>query len=356
MTAELARREPEHGSETVVWSPNFAVSVDAMGERVKAKHDFFTRVMREGDHYGKIPGTGDKAKPALLKPGAELLLASMGLFVQLSDEEPPIRDYGDPDREGTVFYRRVARIYRQTGPEEHDRLLVAQASGSCTSRETKYRYRDAKQKCPECGSEALRKSKKADEPGFYCWQKIGGCGETFRVDDKRITEQVLGRVPNPELADIENTILKMADKRALVAAALLATGCSDIFTQDLEGSETGAPEQTQPPGPEPARAREPVREPVAESKPSPQSGEAAPPRSAARPADTDPPSQRMLDTLLNLYGELARKNAERASFILSDRQYNSISEIRNAGDARAIYAKIKEAIADENSLEGDTLL
>lgn len=36
------------------------------------------------------------------------------------------------------------------------------------------------------------------------------------------------------IADIYNTVLKMAEKRAMVAAVLKATGVSDIFTQDLE--------------------------------------------------------------------------------------------------------------------------
>ena len=36
------------------------------------------------------------------------------------------------------------------------------------------------------------------------------------------------------LFDIRNTILKMAEKRAFVSAVLIATGASDIFTQDIE--------------------------------------------------------------------------------------------------------------------------
>ena len=39
---------------------------------------------------------------------------------------------------------------------------------------------------------------------------------------------------NPDVADLVNTILKMADKRALVAATLIATGMSEYFTQDIE--------------------------------------------------------------------------------------------------------------------------
>src|ERR1700730_1812258 len=96
------------------------------------------------------------------------------------------------------------------------------------------------QVCPPCGIEAIRQSKPPkDEPdkkelGFYCWRKIGGCGASFRHDDDRILEQKLGRIPNPDIFDLENTGLKMSGKRALVATTLIATGCSDLFTQDLE--------------------------------------------------------------------------------------------------------------------------
>ncbi len=34
--------------------------------------------------------------------------------------------------------------------------------------------------------------------------------------------------------EIRNTILKMSEKRAFVSAILMATGASDIFTQDIE--------------------------------------------------------------------------------------------------------------------------
>jgi hypothetical protein len=56
----------------------------------------------------------------------------------------------------------------------------------------------------------------------------------FAADDPAITSQTEGRVPNPDLADTYNTVLKMADKRALIAAVLNGTAASDVFTQDVE--------------------------------------------------------------------------------------------------------------------------
>jgi len=70
--------------------------------------------------------------------------------------------------------------------------------------------------------------------GWLCFAKKGGCGAKFDVGDQAIEGQAIGRVPNPDIADVANTILKMADKRALVAAAIMATGYSDYLTQDIE--------------------------------------------------------------------------------------------------------------------------
>jgi hypothetical protein len=47
----------------------------------------------------------------------------------------------------------------------------------------------------------------------------------------------LYRIPNPDGADVVNTIQKMAQKRALVAATLLATSASEFFTQDIEDAD-----------------------------------------------------------------------------------------------------------------------
>src|SRR5690606_12324178 len=66
-----------------------------------------------------------------------------------------------------------------------------------------------------------------------------------------------------EPADIANTVLKMACKRAQVAMIINATACSDIFTQDLEdipgeivegmvGGEDGGQRDERPPRGKPA--------------------------------------------------------------------------------------------------------
>jgi hypothetical protein len=50
-------------------------------------------------------------------------------------------------------------------------------------------------------------------------------------------DTTLYRIPNPDVADVVNTIQKMAQKRALVAATLIATSASEFFTQDMEDAD-----------------------------------------------------------------------------------------------------------------------
>jgi hypothetical protein len=60
-----------------------------------------------------------------------------------------------------------------------------------------------------------------------------------------------GQVDNPDLPDLWNTVVKMAEKRARVDAVLAVTGASAIFTQDAEDLSS-EPEPTQEPDPEPS--------------------------------------------------------------------------------------------------------
>ncbi len=239
----LVARPAAPAAPAVTWTPTFAVAVDEAIERKNQKHRFFESVMVEGVHYGVIPGT---IKPTLLKPGAEMLLANMGLQASFADEEPPVVDVTGADHAGEPYirHRRTCRIYRQLGTREDERMIVAQASGSCSSWEPKYRYRSASLACPQCGQSTIIRGKAEYGGGWLCYKKKGGCGAKFDDDDREITTQEVGKILNPNVAEVENTILKMADKRALVAATLIATGCSDIFTQDIE--DAAQPQQTRP--------------------------------------------------------------------------------------------------------------
>lgn len=180
---------------------------------------FTTDVLREGMDFGVIPGTGQK--PTLLKPGAEKLCSFFGLQVDLS-----VADKMEDWTAGIFYYRYRCTILR-------DGVPLAVAEGSCNSKEKKYRYRKSDRTCPTCQKATIFKSKNPRD-GYYCWSKKGGCGATFKNGDRAIEDQPIGDVENTEPFDLINTIQKMAQKRAHVAATLIAVNASEFFTQDME--------------------------------------------------------------------------------------------------------------------------
>lgn len=226
--------------EIVQVRPGFMAPVVSVKDALlayQAKKELIDGIMREGVDFGAVPGT---SKNTLLKAGAEKATSFFGLFPRFEDAEV-VNDWTGEQHGGEPFfyYRRTCNLWRGD-------VLVASVDGSCNSWEKKYRYRGGERTCPECGKAAIKKSKyppKGDPhaaPGFYCYSKIGGCGAEFSADDPAIVGQELGQVKNPDVADLANTILKMADKRALVAATLIATGLSEYFTQDVEDFIDGA--------------------------------------------------------------------------------------------------------------------
>jgi hypothetical protein len=181
--------------------------------------------------YGVIPGVD---KPSLFKPGAEKLLTFFGLAAQFVEVET-VEDWTGVEHGGEAFF-----MYRYRCDMYRNGVLLGSGIGSCNSWESKYRYRDDKRKCPNCGKPSLMRSKfppkgrPNDEPGWWCNTKKDGCGTDFAYNDTRITEQKVGKIPNPDPADVVNTIDKMAQKRALVAGCLITVNASDYFTQDVE--------------------------------------------------------------------------------------------------------------------------
>jgi len=193
--------------------------------RLKEFQEFVSGYMKEGEDYGKIPGID---KPSLFQPGADKLSELYGLAPTFPDERtirnvdwslvPPLFDY-----EVTCVL-----LSKRTG------AVVAEGKGSCSSYEAKYRWRDAKRTCPNCNQPSIIKGNEKYGGGWVCWAKRGGCGAKFGDGDQAIEGQVIGRIPNEDIADIKNTILKMAQKRAKIAAVLAATRSSGVFTQDVE--------------------------------------------------------------------------------------------------------------------------
>jgi hypothetical protein len=219
---------------------NGALSVVELVGQADLIKEAMRAVMTNGEHYGVIPGT---KKPTLLKPGAEKLC----LLFRLDPEYPPeqVKEVWHPDGHYTVTA--ICTLYHILSGNR-----IASGLGLCSTREEKYAYRNAERVCPDCGVAAIVRSKK--KSAFFCIRDKGGCGHRFAfgtVAGDGLEGQDAGKKPNENLPDTYNTVLKMACKRALVAAVLNGTAASDIFTQDLDDtdetlSEGGRSEAAQP--------------------------------------------------------------------------------------------------------------
>ena len=205
------------------------ISVREVKAQTEAIHRLFKEVLVKDTHYGIIPGT---PKPSLYKPGAE----KIGLLLHLA---PTFKRQIEKEGQHWTVISECTLKHQTTGIE------IASGGGMCTTRETKYAYRQATRKCPKCGKPAIIKGKTEYGGGWVCFDKKGGCKAKWPDGAKEIEAQSEEREENPNLADTYNTVMKMADKRAFVAATLFGTAASDIFTQDVEDfgeyEDKGAP-------------------------------------------------------------------------------------------------------------------
>jgi hypothetical protein len=167
--------------------------VEALKQQRELLNEFIKSQLKEdidGD-YATIPGTNKKS---LLKPGAEKLLRLFQLGVEVESVDKMI----DPKGNFAMFTYR-ARIY----PLRNADVTIAECEGCCNSQEKKYKERNV-------------------------WVKLPN-----QANKVRQTEAT-------PVFDIMNTLMKMAQKRAVVGAAILAVGASDFFTQDIEDANDAA--------------------------------------------------------------------------------------------------------------------
>lgn len=257
------------------------LSIQEAQHRVSALKQFVRENMRREVDYGVIPGTGDK--PTLLKPGAEKLCTFFGLRSQFEIIERT-QDW----EKGFFNYWYKCRLFRGT-------LCLAEGEGSANSYERKYRWRmvPAFKASDEERSRAVRE-------------------ETRRTRDGRAYKMLV--LENEDPYTLVNTLQKMAQKRALIAATLIAVNASEFFTQDIEDL---VPEGEAEPAPAPileartpeeGRTPEPVREVEAAGAEEEGrdlfgggAGEAAPPRADEEAQITlkfkERPGQETLQTL-----------------------------------------------------------
>ena len=197
-----------------------ALTVQQVLGQVALIQQIMNVTMKDGEHYGRIPGCGDK--PTLLKPGAEKLCLTFRLAPTYDVEE---RLFDRGHREYRVQTTLTSIL---TG------AFVGQGVGLCSTMEAKYRYRAG---ATEATDKAVPRAywDLRSEDAAKAQELIGGKGfSPKKVDGVWMIAKASERVETDNPADFYNTVLKMAKKRALVDAVLTATAASDIFTQDLE--------------------------------------------------------------------------------------------------------------------------
>ncbi len=231
------------------------LSVEMAVSRYRQTIKFVEAVFREGVDYGTIPNTNGKT---LLKPGAEKICAIFGLTPTFEIIER-VEDWTGAEHGGEPFFYYLVRCSLHQGA-----WLVVSADGSCNSWESRYRWRwvrddqvparyrgmelEVAERAVEEFDFAVREGRTDGpygKPAEY-WEGIrraiadgraeriskptrtGKMMEAWRVSTKMV------RIPNPDIWELPNTLIKQAEKRALVAAALIAGNLSELFSQDLE--------------------------------------------------------------------------------------------------------------------------
>lgn len=182
---------------------------------------FVDRVLKNGTDYGVIPGVD---KPSLFKPGAEKLEK---LFFLRHKKDCVLKEV----HEGGKFIRYTYRtsVFNKNGQ------LVATCEGTCNSHEKKYRI------------QTVYENQATDEQ-----KRNGHLEERMGRNNTKYKVYV---VEKPDFFDVENTIMKMAQKRSYVGAILEATNSSSRFTADAEDSAPPAADGTETKPKEPAPAK-----------------------------------------------------------------------------------------------------
>lgn len=226
MEAGIIVHEPAESSQSM--------TVQSIHNQIQLIQQVMKTEMKEGEHYGTVPGCGDKK--VLLKPGAEKLCLLFKMAPRFKIENV---DMGNGHRE--------VRITTELYHIESGKFL-GEGVGSCSTMESKYRYRGTQ--VEPTGEVVPKEYWKTRDP-----ELLGG--KQFVA--KKIENQWLiclkgEKTENPDIADTYNTVLKIGKKRSQVDAALTVTAASDLFTQDLEENVSD----------------DAMRAPVAERAPEPQ--------------------------------------------------------------------------------------
>lgn len=196
------------------------MSVPQLMEQVQVIQQVLTGAMKKGVHYDAIPGTGRweedpktgkkvfVEKPVLLKPGVE----KINMIFRIGSEPQITRESDGFD---THFHIVCRMFHIDTG------ITLGYGVGEGSTNESKWAWRKAV--CEEEFEQTLETRRRIH------WQKKYKTDKKSSGDEFEAIKQVR---QNP--ADIINTVLKMAIKRAEVDGCRKVTACSDVFDQDID--------------------------------------------------------------------------------------------------------------------------
>jgi len=187
---------PIHSTEPIAPIPtNMFVSdqtIKDMAEHKERLNGFISSQLKEGNDgsgdYGRISGY---EKKILWKPGAEKLLRLFGLAVKIEMTDKIF----DIDGNFALFTYKAIISHLGSG------AVIAECEGCANSQEKKYLE-------------------------VKTWYE-----EKAKNSDKMISKT---KKAPAKVGDILNTLMKMAQKRAMVGATILAVSGSDYLSQDLD--------------------------------------------------------------------------------------------------------------------------
>ena len=296
--------------------------------------DVMEKLMVKGQHFDAIPGCGDK--PVLLQSGAEKLQFAFRLVPVFHEQ---VVDFPGNHRE----YRFTCDIQTAGGS-----TLVVGYPGTATTLEGKWRFRTGPKRLTGKPVPVDYWNLRGSDPK-KAQELIGGKG--FGVSKDENGQWVIGemgeKVEHDNPADNWNTCRKMAAKRAYVGAIIKATGCSDIFTQDIEELDREADALGAPP---PSRSTQPPSPPPTTPKPTPTVNHAP----ATAHEATEKTKEWFIEQLAD-YGDLAVEYFRKAGIILSTEDLNDLPLDHVPTSTAALRELLKkiEAFRDGEAIPSD---
>lgn len=211
------------------------LNVESILARVALVRRVAAEIMKPGVHFGTIPGCG--TRKALLQPGAELLAMTFRLAPEFAVHH---QDLPGGHRE---YVSKCLLRSQASG------LPIAEAVRTCSSMESKYRWRS------EVVGEIPRDYfRTRDKDPAAARAMLGGQNREVRKRGGKWVVVELEECPCP--SEFFNTVAAMAQKRALVAAVRSATAASDLFAEEeAEAPPAATPRATtasRPPASTPA--------------------------------------------------------------------------------------------------------